>query len=464
MIVLLLNPPGLRASLRTPVESLVSELPLNLASLLGSLLAAGEEPVLCDLHRESVQCFGPRGHNRRIRATFYTNDHSPLATVRQACYRTQYLEFLKDRVTSRVRATGAGMVAVNADNAVFALTILRHLKQVFPNLHTVIGGHRASRFTPHFLEKPQVDFVVRGEGETTLVALVAALDRAVRPEGLPGLSYQSGSTPILSEHAPPENLPALPGPVYDLFDLDFYQEGGRGLPMLASRGCGGRCRFCGRGFPGPLRLRPPAIVVEELRGLLQRHDCRRFVFHDNDLLADPDYLRRLCGLLLTLPEPVSFTCLARPEWTDPSLYALLAAVGCTLLSFGVESASPRLLELCAKRLSVDAMTSAVRAARAAGLRTRASFIYGLPTETLRDLLATFRFLGEARPDLVGFNRFVLDACSEFHHHPERYYRQYLDTLVGVEPLGPGGFFEVGTRRALVGLLQFYSHLTSRGAS
>jgi radical SAM superfamily enzyme YgiQ (UPF0313 family) len=172
-------------------------------------------------------------------------------------------------------------------------SLIRYLRDNRVPCHFTMGGHFPSLSYQHTLELiPELDSVVRFEGEDTLLELVDCLSTGRDWRGLTGLAYREGeaitATPIRHLIA---DLDSLPYPVRT------FNKGailGRHItPILASRGCARTCSFCSihmfyRTAPGKVvRTRKPAEVVREMRFLLEEHGISIFLFQDDDFPAIP---------------------------------------------------------------------------------------------------------------------------------------------------------------------------------
>ncbi len=144
----------------------------------------------------------------------------------------------------------ADVVVASALATCNTYTILRTLeiaKKVNPEVKTVVGGQHFTALADESLKMyPEIDFIIRGEGEETLNDLVRNLDQQLPLSGVKGLSFRHGTEII---HNPPrpllENLDDLPFPGYHLveehmdkyhFKMMAYSWAGYAL-VEASRGC-----------------------------------------------------------------------------------------------------------------------------------------------------------------------------------------------------------------------------------
>ncbi len=141
---------------------------------------------------------------------------------------------------------GAGEEALYSHEAV---RLFRLAKEINPCVVTVAGGHFFSWMVEHSLERFPIDFIVRFEGEATVVELVRALLEKRDPCTVAGIAFKRDAKPLITGARPLiEDLDSLPLPAYDLMPMGKYSPFGYLWPVSAtlehSRGCVDRCNFC----------------------------------------------------------------------------------------------------------------------------------------------------------------------------------------------------------------------------
>ena len=215
--------------------------------------------------------------------------------------------------------------------------------------HFTIGGHYPSlchdELLPNF---PEIDSVVRYEGEETLIELVDRLHAGQDWRDIDGIAYLSGTEVIATQARPL---------VQDLDSLPFPQRphgpehigGFPTLPLLASRGCIRRCSFCSihtfyRTAPGKVvRVRQPAKVVEEMLHLYRQYGVRVFLFQDDDFPLWGKKGRRWADELIGrmhdsgLAERTIWKISCRAEYVEPELFLAMREAGLFLVYMGIES-------------------------------------------------------------------------------------------------------------------------------
>jgi radical SAM superfamily enzyme YgiQ (UPF0313 family) len=279
------------------------------------------------------------------------------------------------------------------------------LRESDPRLPVILGGVHATLFPAEVLEDSAFSFAVHGEGEQTIVELVAALERSDAPDGIAGIAYRHGGRPrVNARRALIEDLDGLPFPAYDLLPLGRYAtpfSATRAVAcMITSRGCPYFCTFCDASVVHGRKYRAHSAerVVEEMTHLALRFGIREVVFKDSEFTLDRARTSRICDLLAGSGVRVSWTCSARVDRVDGPLLRRMAGAGCRVVQFGVESGDPEVLRALKKRITIEQIRAAFSWARDAGIATVANLMVGLPGETWRSIELTRSLIREIRPE------------------------------------------------------------------
>jgi radical SAM superfamily enzyme YgiQ (UPF0313 family) len=296
-----------------------------------------------------------------------------------------------------VRARNATLwgISVTSPERDIALRCASIIRQEHPSAQIVVGGVHPTICPADFAGHPGVDYVIQGEGERTLVALVSALAQGEKP-------------PQVQQGEPPD-LDALPFAARELFDVQAELRGGfyparLGLPtptvtLIAGRGCSYNCAFCQpaeRAIFGPrVRRRSVAYVMAELHALHQRYAFRSLMIHDDCLLEDRDWaLAFAAAYAAANGQP--WLCQARADLvaSDETLITALREAGLAAISIGFESGSDRVLRLLRKGTTAAQNRQAAEICHRHGVRMFGNYMLGLPTETPAEMLATAQLVRE----------------------------------------------------------------------
>lgn len=312
---------------------------------------------------------------------------------------------------AQIKAAGAAprWVGVTASTNTFgaAARFSRVAREVFPDAKLVFGGVHASIFPEEALGTAGGDFVVRGEGEAALLALVRGED----PRRISGLAFREGDCVVRTpERAPLADLDTLPIPAYHLLPMQRYRPAlgsYRRLPAIGiviSRGCPGRCTFCyGHHLGRVTRHRSVGLVVEEIRLLQKNWGIREISFYDDTFTARRDYVAALCEAMLAGGLDLTWSCFSRVDCVTEDLLRLMKRSGCHQICYGIESGSEEILRNIRKRISLPQARQALAWTRKAGIGTRATFMLGSPGETVQTMEETLRLALDLGPDIALFN-------------------------------------------------------------
>ncbi len=253
----------------------------------------------------------------------------------------------------------------------------------------VLGGPHATLYPERILsESPVIDYVVRGEGEQTILELVHALENdGAELSSIAGLSYRGrGGVVSNPDRALCSDLDALPFPARHLFDLHRYglctPEGRPMVTVLSSRGCPYNCAYCFKGIVGrTYRQRSPQSIVTELRQVITDYGISDFYFIDDLFTLDLKRLEALTTLFVSEGLNVHWQCLARVDRVNPDILRQMYAAGCRRIHYGVESGNPEILRRIGKGFALDQVRQAVRWTKDAGIEAKGYFMLGLPGDT-----------------------------------------------------------------------------------
>ncbi len=315
-------------------------------------------------------------------------------------------EDVEDAV-AHMRPRWVGFTAVTAQ-ITSTCAIAAMIKRVCPEAKIVVGGVHATALPDVVLQDPNIDYVIRGEGEIPFYELVSG-----RPlDEVGGLSYRSGNPlqPIAHnpERPPIEDLDSLPTPAYHLVPFEAYRPAVgayKRLPavnMTMTRGCPGKCTFCNSAETA-LRTRSAEHMVAEIEELQRRYGIREVSFYDDTFTIFKQNVARFCDLIVERGIDLTWSCFARTDCVSPSLLRKMKAAGCHQILFGLESADPDILRNIRKPIDIELTKKAVRMVQEAGIAVRAAFMFGNPGETVESLWRTIRFALELDPDLAVFN-------------------------------------------------------------
>lgn len=311
------------------------------------------------------------------------------------------------------------VAGITATTPVFenAKKTARALRNAFPEIKIVIGGSHVTALPKETLSCEYFDIGIVGEGEETLLELVAELTRNSQTnlDKIKGIAFkENGKVAVNERREFIKELDLIPYPARDLFPaLSCYSPtpaSYRKLPLgvvIASRGCPMKCTFCDRAiFGDTYRVRSVSNVLDEVDELIKKYGAKEIRFFDDMFTVNKSYVVELCRKMRERKIRIPWTCLSSAGTASKDMFVEMRRAGCWQILFGLESGDNRMLKLLGKRNTVLINERAVRFAKEAGLEVRGDFIVGTPGETMDSLKRTFEFTVKIKLDYAHFNKFV----------------------------------------------------------
>ncbi len=282
--------------------------------------------------------------------------------------------------------------------------LMKALRKAGVRSHFTAGGHYPSLRPENTLrEIPELDSVVRFEGELTTRELLERLEQPETWGDIRGLAFRRGGGVVVNPARPLiEDLDGLPWPA-----RGEQLQAVRGIPMapmLASRGCLFDCSFCSiRQFyeqaPGPLRrTRSPEDVAREMRYLFDTGGVRLFLFQDDDFAARTGNQREWVSRFLSaldrerLTGRIGWKISCRVDDIDPEIVTQCRDRGLLTVYLGVESGNTNGLGTLNKHTTVEQNLRAMRILKETGVDADMGFMLLDPGSTLESVHENVAFL------------------------------------------------------------------------
>ncbi len=280
------------------------------------------------------------------------------------------------------------------------------LRSALPKLRIVYGGVYPSYADQSTLQEcPAIDMIVRGEGEETVLQLIAASENHSGLDKITGITWRDG--PVIRINPPRRPIRDLDAyrPGWELVDWSRYQlfNVGRSAGMQFSRGCPLTCTYCGQWmFWKKWRHRSPRNFVAQLRTLAEEYGVKIVWLADENFAADPEAAREVLELLgeskLDLSLNINMT--AADIVRDADMLPLYKAAGVDYVVMGVESLEDNVVAAVRKNNPYQISRRAVRLLREHNIISLVNIIYGLEDETPGTLLRKFKKICELDPDIL----------------------------------------------------------------
>jgi anaerobic magnesium-protoporphyrin IX monomethyl ester cyclase len=279
------------------------------------------------------------------------------------------------------------------------------IRRAFPHAKIIVGGEHPTAMSEYTLRDcPAIDYVVRGEGELTLLEVVYLLRSGKPVQGVSGVAYLADGTFFETPLSPRlADIKQMPWPAWHLIDLEPYFQPnftmgishGRNIAMLATRGCPYQCTFCSNPSMWTTRyvMRSAGEVVDEIVDHIAKYQVNSIDFYDLTAIVKRDWIlnfiveleRRDIHITWQLPSGT------RSESLDEEVIKGLARTGCEFLVYAPESGAQRTLDMIKKRVNLQNLQKSLAIAVMHGITTKVNFIIGFPFESRGDIFKTLRF-------------------------------------------------------------------------
>jgi radical SAM superfamily enzyme YgiQ (UPF0313 family) len=278
------------------------------------------------------------------------------------------------------------------------------------NAVVVVGGSHASAVPGSLLSSPNVDYVIRGEGEKAFVDFLRHLLEQSPVEAVPNLAYKQDGEIIYNPID--DNFPIDELPIPDLSDLSSSAYTLAGKPMtfmITSRSCPHKCSFCSvhTTFGTNYRRRAPENVLAEIE-LRYRQGYRAIDFEDDNLTYYKQTFKELCRkLIIRFPNrEMEFVAMNGISYLslDDELLELMYRAGFSQLNLALVSSDKTVRETTKRPHTLEAYVKVVRKAHQLGFKIVSYQILGLPNESLDSMIQTLAFNARL-PVLLGASPF-----------------------------------------------------------
>lgn len=300
-----------------------------------------------------------------------------------------------------------------------ALALSRRIKAARPGMQIIWGGYHPT-FAPYesLRDFREVDIVVRGEGEVTLLELIQAQQTGGNLADVTGIGYRDGRRIRLTPARPLiQTLDEIPFPARDLLPplssypgfLDPIDNRPRfKASIISSRGCPFHCNFCSiitfyAASPGKSwRGRSVENVVDEMVELAAVYGASHYEFQDDNFFVQPKRALEIATALRSRGVDFTFAFLTRADQIvkGEKYFAAFRAAGLRYVGAGLESGSQGSLERLNKETTVEENSRALHILWDNDLAAQVDFIMFEPNSTIEDLELNLDFI--ERHGLVGY--------------------------------------------------------------
>jgi anaerobic magnesium-protoporphyrin IX monomethyl ester cyclase len=368
MRILLINSPHPAIGSRIPHEHLP---PLGLLCVGGSLIDAGHHVQLLDAE------FGPIPTSKII---------------------NHVLAAAPDAILLGHSGSTSGHPVITE--------ITRQIRQRLPETPIIYGGVFPTYHWQDILSaEPQIDVIVRGEGDETIVRVVHALEAKTPLRDIPGIAYRENGLPVATPAAEPiEDLDKI-RVGWELIDPARYSYWGdkRAVVVQFSRGCPHFCNYCGqRSFWSKWRHRDPEKFAAEIAWLHRTYGIEVFNLADENPTASRPAWKAFLEALIAQNVSVTIVGSTRADdiVRDADILHLYKQAGVARFLLGMESYDEQTLRKICKGSVIAKDREAIRLLRQHDIISMATYVVGFDEERDRDYWRGLKQLLSYDPDQI----------------------------------------------------------------
>jgi len=345
-------------------------------------------------------------------------DKSPFSTFHQ------YYHFGKpfDEIEAEITEIRPDVVGISSLFTPYYREVLEAAARVKKRLNVpvIVGGSHASAVPESLLSSPNVDYVIRGEGEKPFVEFLKYLKGKQGIERVPNLAYKNRDETILNPIS--DNFPIEELSIPDFGDLSPTSYALAGKPMtfmITSRSCPHKCSFCSvhTTFGTDYRRRSLENVLEEIE-LRYQQGYRVIDFEDDNLTYYKSTFKDLCRRLIArFPNrEMQFVAMNGISYLslDEELLELMFEAGFSHLNLALVSSDKTVRETTKRPHTLEAYLKVVHKAARLGFKIVSYQILGLPNESLESMIQTLAFNARL-PVLLGASPFYRTPVSPIAH-------------------------------------------------
>jgi radical SAM superfamily enzyme YgiQ (UPF0313 family) len=395
MKILLVNP---------PVEDFyitgIRRQPLGLLYIASSLREAGYNPELLNCHTGKKQVVDLPSEFSYLKEYI---DH-PDPQIRFPFKNYTHYGMSWQEIEARIKNNPSDLYFISSLFTTYyqeAEKLISIIKKYHKNAIVAVGGYHPSLHTDYYLNKTEVDYVIKGEGEIGAVRLVQLLEKGGEPESIPGIvSAKSSDEQKISMTDAPD-IKNLPFPARDLLlHRDFRAYRKNFVSMISSRGCPNRCEFCtGRTIWGNrYRSREIEDVLNEIMQCCENYGADIINFEDDNLFPTKKYAQQMLAAIIEMKEKMNFF----PEFTamngislenlDEEIPPLMKLAGFNELNISLVTQSAEVQSVNRRPFDSARFRSIAESAKKSGLNVRGYFILGMPGQDKKEIEDTITFM------------------------------------------------------------------------
>ena len=292
--------------------------------------------------------------------------------------------------------------------------VVSEIKKINKKSIIIVGGPYAS-WHPEECLKKNIDFVVIGEGEYSIIELIKSIEKKLPKENILGIAFKKRNKVVIKEKRPfLEDLDNLEFPARQLIPMEKYFEASktykysrlqsrsnRTVSVITSRGCPFNCVFCSAFIlSGKIwRSRSAENVVTEIKKCVKDYSITDVYFEDENMSLNRQRMEKICDLIikeklnLNLHAPQGL----RADTLDKHILLKMKKTGFKSITIAPETGSQRVMdEIIDKKIKLTKIEEVIRNCKEIGISVACFFVIGMPGETKEEIKETLKYAHKLR--------------------------------------------------------------------
>ncbi|MDI6780753.1 MAG: radical SAM protein [bacterium] len=338
------------------------------------------------------------------------------AVLEKEGYEVEVIDFDADKIEDSQfagRLKNIDVVGITATTPTFNHAV--HLVEIVKkhkDIPVIFGGIHPTIAPMDVMKNTNIDFVVKGEGEKTILELIKGIESGGEFASIDGICYKkNGQVCQNKDRELIQDIDTIPFPARHLLK-NFYSYippdaiASPATSIMTSRGCPGRCTYCctKQIFGIRFRFRSIKNMVDEIEYLINKFgikevhivdDC--FTVIKKKVLDFRDEIKaRKINIYFALPNGL------RVDHVDKEILLALKDINVSTVLYGVESGNQSILDGIKKGITLETVRKTYKLSKELGFATGGFFMIGLPGENPGTIKETIKFAIELDPDFAKF--------------------------------------------------------------
>jgi radical SAM superfamily enzyme YgiQ (UPF0313 family) len=312
---------------------------------------------------------------------------------------------------------------------VSAAEVARGVKYIIPEIKVFVGGPHVTAMPIETMEYwIDIDGCVIGDGEISFLKIVKNLQLNLEVgQEVDGLVWRKDKNSKIYTNPKKShlnNLDILPFPSWDLLKgfpkiyrppVHSYHR----LPVaniITTRGCPFACSFCDRSvFGRKVYSHSVEYIIEMIKYLIKDFGIREISIKDDMFILSHDRVIEFCRQFRNENIDLTWSCNARVNSVNGELLREMKRAGCWMISYGIESGSPKMLTKMKKGITKEQIINTLKLTRKHGIVSKGFFMLGVPGETKDTLNETYNYIRKIPLDEINVNFFTPFPGSNLYH-------------------------------------------------